>query len=127
MAPSQPIPVRPAPPVPTGSGGAARREYVPGHHRTERGRDREPRAGTGSRSGAGVEDARNPQVIGDYEIVRTLGTGSFGKVKRELGCFGEGEGQVRRMEQPEVQRGAYERYRESRRRSEYPWLGPTPA
>lgn len=74
--PSQPVPVRPAPPVP--SSQTHRREYVPGHHRSDRdrGRDREPRPTGGAESG-------QPQVIGDYEIVRTLGTGSFGKVKRE--------------------------------------------
>ena len=79
MAPSQPVPVRPAPPIPIPVPAATRREYVPGHHRTERGRDREPRTGPSGSNGGTAE----PQVIGDYEIVRTLGTGSFGKVKRE--------------------------------------------
>lgn len=33
------------------------------------------------------ERDKGPQTIGDYEIVRTLGIGSFGKVKRESWSF----------------------------------------
>ena len=67
-----PQPARPAPPVPSHSSHG---------HTQSRGRERErtERAEREQR-----ERDRGPQIIGDYEIVRTLGTGSFGKVKREL-------------------------------------------
>lgn len=74
---SVPAPARPAPPVPGGRREHPSSQSSSGHHHG-RGRER------GIGSSAGSAQHRGPQQIGDYEIVKTLGTGSFGKVKREL-------------------------------------------
>ena len=66
-------PARPAPPVPGHSHG----------HNQSRGRERERTERT-DREQRDRERDRGPQTIGDYGIVRTLGTGSFGKVKRRF-------------------------------------------
>lgn len=88
--PAVPAPARPAPPVPgqqhqhhhqqqQQQQQQNHRQHAPSqsssaHHRRER--------GMGSSSASGQH--RGPQPIGDYDIVKTLGTGSFGKVKRKL-------------------------------------------
>jgi len=64
-------PARPAPPVPGGSGSSSRGRSE--HRDREREREREQER----------ERERAPQTIGDYQIVKVLGSGSFGKVKRE--------------------------------------------
>lgn len=79
-----PAPARPAPPVPGGQREHASSQSSGHHH--GRGRER------GMGSSAGAAQQRGPQQIGDYDLVKTLGTGSFGKVKRECsaiaGCTG---------------------------------------
>jgi hypothetical protein len=70
---SVPAPARPAPPVPGGHREHSASQSSGHHH--GRGRER------GTASSAAQQ--RGPQQIGDYDLVKTLGTGSFGKVKRE--------------------------------------------
>ncbi|KAK9893270.1 Pkinase-domain-containing protein [Cystobasidium minutum MCA 4210] len=88
-----PAPARPAPPVPGQQQQQQdhrqqhhhhhhhqqqQQQQQQQHHRSQHGSSRRDR-GMGPSATSGQN--RGPQIIGDYEIVKTLGTGSFGKVK----------------------------------------------